>query len=488
MHDYSYYLQTLGEIGEVIRVKHPLITVEGLPHAKLSELVLFESGQMGQIFSIDYHTSEVVLLSQSSVKVGDVLVRTDSFPSIPVDNTLLGRVINPLGYDLSTEEPVEGKENRVIETMPLGIGKRARIKKFFATGVSIVDMMVPLGKGQKELIIGDRKTGKSSFVLTAMKRQALEKTVIIYAAIGKKNSEIKTIEEKIVQDVGKENCILIATTSTDSPGLIYFTPFAAMTVAEYFRDKGNDVLLILDDLSTHAKFYREIALIAKNFPGRDSYPGDIFYTHARLLERAGNFTHMEKGEVAITCLPLAETAEGDLSGFISTNLMGITDGHIFFDSELFYKGRRPGINSSLSVSRVGKQTQTKAARSVTREITSFLALYEKVQNLSHFGSELNDNVKRILSMGERLYLFFDQQTSFIMPEDIQLLLFTLIWLNDPNVQPDTIESVRSGLIKAYEAQETKKFLHELLEADSLNDLLGKVQKDKERIYALWLRK
>lgn len=485
MRDYSYYLEAVGEIGEVSKVKHPLVTVEGLPHARLAELVVFSSGQLGQIFSISYQTSEVIILSQLPVKVGDTLVRTNTFPSVPVGKALLGRIINPLGFDIATEEQILGVENRTIEMRPSGIGKRARIKKFFATGVTIIDMMVPLGKGQKELIIGDRKTGKSSFVLTAIKRQLKENTVIIYGAIGKKNSEIKALEEKIANDVGKDTCIIIATNSTDSPGLIYFTPFAAMTIAEYFRDLGRDVFLILDDLSTHAKFYREIALIAKNFPGRDSYPGDIFYTHARLLERSGNFLHNGKTEVSITCMPIAETVEGDLTGFISTNLMGITDGHIFFDSELFYKGRRPGINAQLSVSRVGKQTQSKLARSITREITSFLALYEKVQNLSHFGSELNDTVKNILSMGERLYLFFDQSEARAIPEEVQFVLFTLIWLNDPHMQPNAIEQIRDELVKSNEIPENNIFLKGLLEGESLNDLIKKVETHKERIYALW---
>jgi len=280
-------------------------------------------------------------------------------------------------------------------------------------------------------------------------------------------------------------CVIVATTSTDSPGLIFAAPFTAMTIAEYFRDIGQSVVLIFDDISTHAKFYREVALLAKTFPGRDSYPGDIFYTYSRLLERAGNFRHPVKGEVSITCFPIVETTEGDMTNFIPTNLMGITDGHIFFDSELFYKGRRPGINASLSVSRVGKQTQSKLARSITREITSFLTMYEKVQALSHFGSELTENVKQILAKGDLIYKFFDQPSSLVIPQDIQLLLFGLIWGNNDVFATHPIESIRSTFINQYGTQANKQLLQDLLQAETLNELLANMQKNKERIRIVW---
>jgi len=267
--------------------------------------------------------------------------------------------------------------------------------------------------------------------------------------------------------------------------MIYLTPFAGMTIAEYFKDQGNDVFLILDDLSTHATFYRETSLIAKNFPGRDSYPGDIFSTHAKLLERAGNFLHPTKTAVSITCFPLAETVEGDLTSFIATNLMGITDGHIFFDSDLFYKGRRPGINIALSVSRVGRQTQTDIARAITWEVTAFLSSFEKVQNLSHFGSELHDNVKEVLVKGNLLYHLFHQQEGIIIPEKIQLLLFALIWLGDKQIQEETIEDVKTILVETYTKENTQALLASLFAAKTLPAFFDLITKQQERIHALW---
>lgn len=258
-----------------------------------------------------------------------------------------------------------------------------------------------------------------------------------------------------------------------------------MTVAEYFRDQGEDVVVVLDDLSTHAKFYREISLLARRFPGRDSYPGDIFYTHARLLERAGNFVHKEKGEVAITCLPVAETVEGDFTGYIVTNLMGITDGHIYFDSNVYYQGRRPAINAALSVTRVGKQTQTKMKRDINRELTSFLALYEKMQNFSHFGAELTASVKDILKTGDSIYKFFDQSRELIVKEEVQLMLFALLWakiIDEPT--EEGYSKLKTNLTKAYEKEQVKTLFKTVLEQPSFNSVLAKVIQNREQLVAL----
>jgi F-type H+/Na+-transporting ATPase subunit alpha len=256
--------------------------------------------------------------------------------------------------------------------------------------------------------------------------QARQGTLCIYAGIGKKKLEIKRVEEFFQKEGILQNTIIVASSSHDPVGVIYITPYTAMALAEYFKDQGRDVLVIMDDLTSHAKFYREISLLGKRFPGRNSYPGDIFYTHARLLERAGNFK-TKTGENSITCLPVVETTQGDLSGYIQTNLMSMTDGHIYFDMDLFIKGRRPAINTFLSVTRVGRQTQTDLDRSISRELTSFLTLYDKMQNFVHFGAEMTTSVKETIKQGEHVLDFFTVTSEQAIPHDLQMILFGVLW-------------------------------------------------------------
>lgn len=485
MQSFDYYLENLNEFGTVAQVNHPIAIIKGLPKVKLYEVVLFETGQSGQVFALNTDTVEIVLFSQDRVAVGTKVVRTDKHLTIGVGKELLGNIINPLGEEFVTGKPFTFMEERPIEDKAPGIAMRSRIKKPLLTGIAIVDMMIPLGKGQKELVIGDRKTGKTSFLFTTLKNQILSGSIAIYAAVGKKNSDIKHVQEILRRQGLLEKTVIVATTSNDSPSQIYITPYTAMTIAEYFRDQGEDVLVVFDDITTHARFYREISLLLKNFPGRDSYPGDIFYAHARLLERAGNFKHPKKGEVAITCLPVVETIEADITNYIGTTLMGITDGHILFDSNIFYHGRRPAINIFLSVTRVGKQTQSDVKRSITRELNSFLALYDKMLNLSHFGAELTDNVKNILSMGEKIQDFFEQHYSVIVPEEVQLVLFSLLWLRLIDPTKTQLHDIRMILVKSYEQDEVKKLFHVLVQANTFNELLRNVSVNKEPIFKLW---
>ena len=478
MKDFSYYLNELHEFGIVTQINHPIVVVSGLPKAKLHEIVLFETGQKGQIFSLHPQHVEILLLSREKILVGTKLVRTNHPLSVAMGEGLLGHTINPLGGDLGNNPIIFSNLSveREIDEKPLGIPYRARIKKPFQTGTIIVDMLTPLGKGQKELIIGDRKTGKSSFLFTTIKNQILSGSIAIYAVIGKQKSDIKHIQEFIKKENLTDRSVIVATASNDSPGLIYLTPFTAMTIAEYFRDLGEDVLLVIDDLTTHARFYREISLLVKNFPGRDSYPGDIFYINAKLLERAGNFIHPKKGEVAITCLPVVETIEGDITNYIVTTLMGITDGHIFFDSNIFYNGRRPAVNTSLSVTRVGKQTQSQVERSITRELNSFFTLYDKMQNLSHFGAELTENVKNILTMGDKINLFFEQHYSIIVPREVRLIVFSLLWIRLIDPDKNMLDTICKVFLEAFEKNtEVQQLFNEIVQVNTFNELLAMCQ-------------
>lgn len=486
MNDYKSNLEQYKEYGEVEQIHHPLVVVNGLPHVGPSELVIFESTQIGQVFSIEKEKVHILVFSRHPVRVGEKLVRTGKSLSVPVGYELMGMVIDPLGNSLSSGKITSAKQVREVDVLPAGISKRARVNRPFHTGVTIVDMMVPLGIGQKELIIGDRKTGKTSFILSTIKNQIKQGTICIYAAIGRKKHDIKKIEQFMRKEGIMDKVIMVATASHDSPSLISLTPFSAMAIAEYFNEMGQDVLLVLDDLSTHARFYREISLIGKRFPGRDSYPGDIFYLHSRLLERAGSFMHKKKEQVSITCLPVAEIIEGDLTGYITTNLMGMTDGHIFFDSNAYYQGRRPAINVSLSVTRVGRQTQDKLRRDISRELTAFLALYEKMQSFSHFGAELSESVKHILITGAKLYKFFDQSYSVIIPPTVQLVLFSMLWLKFVGSnENESITVYRDNLMQFYESNpKVKKRLDEIVIVSSFNGLLANVTRHKDYLLGI----
>lgn len=488
LHGFSYYLKEVGEFGVVTHVHHPIVFVDGLPLAKPHEIIVLESGQMGEVFSINKENVEVLVFSKEPVRVGEQVVRTNKTLSVPVGAGLLGNVIDPLGNPISVKEDfVTPSELRDIDEQALGIGERERIKNPLLTGVSLVDMLVPIGKGQRELVIGDRKTGKTSFLLAAIKSQISAGSLVVYAAIARKKSDIKKLEEFFKKEKLMDKVVLVATSSFDSPSLIYLTPYTAMTIAEYFRDIGEDVLLILDDLSSHAKFYREVSLLSKSFPGRDSYPGDIFYTHARLLERAGNFKHEKKGEVAITCFPIVEITEGDLTGYIPTNVMGMTDGHIFFDSNIYYRGRRPAINTSLSVTRVGRQAQNALIRDVNRGLTAFFSVFEKMQNLSHFGAELTESVRHILKIGEQIYSFFDQPYDLIVPLDVQLVVFSMVWLEFIDLG-ENISEIRLKVMKTYEDETVKKMFKEFVSAGTFNELLSNVSKKKPELLKLMGKK
>lgn len=484
--DFSALFERSNEFGVVEQINHPIVVIAGLPKARLHEIVLFESGQLGEVFMLDRYTAQVLVFAKQALSVGMKVVRTGKALSTPVGEQLLGRIVDPLGAPMSAEKAfITPTEMREVDIPPVGISQRIKIKSPFATGVAVIDMLVPLGKGQKELVIGDRKTGKSSFLLGTIKNQVKNGSIAIYAAIAKKKSDIKKIQEFFEKEKIADNTVIVATTSYDSPTLIYLTPYSAMTIAEYFRDQGKDTVVVFDDLSTHAKFYREISLLAKKFPGRDSYPGDIFYTHARLLERTGNFKAKDGSEVSITALPVAETVEGDFTGYIATNLMGMTDGHIFFDSNIYYRGRRPAVNISLSVTRVGRQATSNLVRSVNREITAFLALYEKMQNLSHFGAELTDTVKHVLRTGEMIYKFFEQPFTVVVPIEVQLILFGALWLTIlDDSSTDKIAEYRTNLVNAYYNRDVQQMFSELLNVDTFNDLLSNISGKREEIKVL----
>lgn len=485
MKDFKYYLDSISEIGFVEKASSAIVHVSGLPKIKTDEIVIFEGGKIGIALSFTPEIVEMLVFSKDPIRHGTKVVRTNEFLKVPVGPELFGRIIDPLGNPLTAMDAYKKPlASRGINAAAGGILTRKTITRQLETGVPIVDLVMPLGFGQRELIIGDRKTGKTNFLLQAILAQVKQNHICIYAAIGKKMLDIKDAEEFFKKQGIKDKVIVVATGFDDPIGLSFLVPFSAMTISEYFRDAGYDVLIVFDDLTTHAKFYREISLLGKRFPGRNSYPGDIFYTHAKLLERAGNFI-TPLGEKAITCLPVVETVQGDLSGYIQTNIMSMTDGHLYFDSDLFAKGRRPAINPFLSVTRVGRQTQSTLKRDINREILSFLTISEKMQNFTHFGAELTESTKVTLAVGEKVIQFLDQGQSTTMPINLQILLFSMLWdniLQNKNVEP--IGKDINKIIDQYNKPDIGERIDEVINtAKSFNDLLKVMREKGEKLLA-----
>lgn len=481
MDQFQQTLKDTGEYGVAIQVSHPIVFIEGLPTVRIHEVILFETGQKGEVFSITRGKVEARIFSHEPIRVGTKVSRTGQLLSVPVGPELLGHSINPLGEPLDPTAPFPlPKTTRELDANPVGIAGRQKITQQLATGISLIDLLLPLGRGQRELIIGDRKTGKTSVLMTTIKKQAYEGIIAIYVAIAKKKSDIKKLQEFFIQEKIMDKVIIVATSSYDSPSLIYQTPYAAMAIAEYFRDLGQHTLIIFDDLSTHAKFYRELSLLARRFPGRDSYPGDIFFIHSKLLERAGNFKHPKVGEVSISCLPVMEIVEGDLTAYVSTNVMGITDGHIFMDTNIYYQGMRPAVNIPLSVTRVGRQTLDKLSREINKNLTAFLASYDKLQNISHFGQELTDDVKKKLHQGDLVYKFFNQPYQLTVPKQVQMIILSLI-LQDFIADNEMLDKVKLGLIAAYYDRGKQKILYDVVKTNDVKVFDENVMKNKDTL-------
>jgi len=426
MKDYNYYLKQHGEIGFVEESLSSIVYIEGLPEVRPGELVVFESkngkgelSNVGQVLSITQKYVEVLLFTNEQINIGTKVARTGESLSIPVGDNLLGTTVRPLGGG-------GGAKLEKIDTMPYGLPTRAPVDKPLVTGITMVDLVVPLGRGQRELVIGDGKTGKTAFLLQTMLTQAYLGTICVYAAVGKRQQDIKKVEEFVKKNKIDKSTVIISSSAGDPAGLVYVTPYSAMAIAEYFRDGGKNVLIVLDDLTTHARYYREISLLLRRFPGRSAYPGDVFYAHSRLLERAGSFKH-KKGQVTITCLPVAESILGDLSGYIQTNLMAITDGHIYFDRDLFNRGQRPAVSPFLSVTRVGRQAHTEIVRNISRELTSFLVALRRMRQHIRFGAELSESVQRKLLLGEQINVLFNQSSGSVVPLNVSIFLFGLLW-------------------------------------------------------------
>lgn len=426
MNEFEFYLEKNNEVGRVNGFFESTAYVSGLPFLKLGEMIITESQKKGIVHGLKKGLAEILIIDSKNLRTGEAVARTGKLFEIPVNEALLGRIINPLCKPIDSKGPIQGKKQakKIQQTAPPFI-KRKRVKKPLETGIMMVDLLVPIGQGQRELVIGDAKTGKTTLLLQTLVSQAKKGTVCIYVGIRKKDIAIRIIEDYLKKQGVFEKTIIINTTPDDSPTLSYLAPYSGMTVAEYFKDKQKKVTIIFDDLSTHAKVYREISLLLKRPPGRDSYPGNIFHLHAALLERAGNF-ETENGEISITALPVAETLENDISGYVQTNLMAMTDGHIFFDINAFRKGKRPAINAFLSVSRVGNQTKTAIEKEVASWVRKRTLEYERTLELAQFGTDLTKETQQTIELGKRLETLFNQDPEITIPQKLQLILAGLL--------------------------------------------------------------
>lgn len=470
----------------VVKLNHPIVTIKGIKEAFIDEIITFKSGAIGQIISFEDDSAKVMVFTNQPIKIGMKAKQSGQRIHIDIFKDTLGKIVNPLGESLhgyiDKSKPVK---KIIIDVAPPHLSYRRRIDKQLVSGVSVVDLLLPLGRGQRELIIGDKKTGKTSFLRKLLKTQAEQGTIIIYASIAKRMSKVMDLYRYLKANNILDQTVMVTTVPQDPASLISLTPFAAITLAEYYNDQGKDVLVIFDNLSNHAQFHREIGLLNKQFPGRDSYPGDVFYTHARLLERAGNFVHPHDNnqQVSITCLPVAETTDNDLTDYIVSNLISITDGHLLFDNRLVQKGRWPAINTFLSVTRVGKQTQTPLQRQINQTITSFLSKYERTVSLTHFGSDLSKESQEVVRLGDSIISFFEEDIDTQTPVSVQQLITSLLW-NKLLIERDkkTIQQLRNCLVEKYFSDlKFKKEVDELIaNAKSFQDLCKTTKKDSKK--------
>ena len=402
----------VAEVGRVLSVGDGIARVYGLDNVQAGEMVEFPGGIQGMALNLEADNVGVVIFgSDRDIKEGDVVKRTNSIVDVPVGPGLLGRVVDGLGNPLDGKGPIKSKDRSVADVKAPGIIPRKSVHEPMATGLKSVDAMIPIGRGQRELIIGDRQTGKTAVALDTILNQKSyndaagdddsKKLYCVYVAVGQKRSTVAQLVKKLEESGAIEYSIVVAATASDPAPMQFLAPYAATSMAEYFRDNGKHALIIYDDLSKQAVAYRQMSLLLRRPPGREAYPGDVFYLHSRLLERSAKLSD-EHGNGSLTALPIIETQGGDVSAFIPTNVISITDGQIFLETELFYQGIRPAVNTGLSVSRVGSSAQTDSMKSVAGPVKLSLAQYREMAAFAQFGSDLDAATQQLLNRGARL--------------------------------------------------------------------------------------
>lgn len=465
----------VSEVGKVINVGDGISQVSGLSNVMLNELVVFENGSYGMTLNLEVNTVGVVVLGDyENIKEGSLVKRLKTVVSVPVGDELIGRVINPIGIPIDGKGKINYKKTMPIEKVAPGVMTRQSVDQPLETGILSIDSMFPIGKGQRELIIGDKQTGKTTVALDAILNQKGKNVKCIYVAIGQKNSTIVQLLNVLSENDAMKYTTIVSSSASDLPSLKYLAPFAGITIAEEWMSKGQDVLIVYDDLSKHAEAYRTLSLLLRRPPGREAYPGDVFYLHSRLLERSGR-VNKKNGGGSITALPIIETQAGDISAYIPTNVISITDGQLFMMTSLFNAGQRPAIDAGLSVSRVGSAAQTKAIKKMSGSLKLELAQFRELDAFSQFGSDLDKETKDILSHGKKVMSIIKQNQHIPLTHENEVLLLFAIkekiirWIPE-----QSIEEFKNEIFKFFADKPVLKKIRELKDVtDEIKDELNK---------------
>lgn len=455
----------VADVGTVIQVGDGIARVYGLEKAMAGELLEFPGGIVGMAMNLEEDNIGCVILGAfESIKEGDQVKRTGRIVEVPVGEGMIGRVVNVLGHPIDGKGEIVASGYRPIESEAPGVVDRKSVHEPLQTGLKSIDSMVPIGRGQRELIIGDRQTGKTALAVDTIINQKGQNCICVYVAIGQKQSTVAGVVKKLEEHNAMEYSIVVAATASEPAPMLYIAPYSGCTIGEYFMEKGQHVLVIYDDLSKQAVAYRELSLLLKRPPGREAYPGDVFYLHSRLLERAAKLSD-EKGAGSLTALPIIETQAGDVSAYIPTNVISITDGQIFLESDLFYSGFRPAINVGISVSRVGGAAQIKAMKQVAGQLRIDLASYRELAAFAQFGSDLDKATQARLNRGKKTMEILKQGQYQPMPIEEQVMIIY-------SATKGHIDDVPLDRIKAFE-QEFLRFMRTIKA-----DILEKIRTEK----------
>ena len=444
----KYYENAIqqNETGTILMVGDGIARASGLVNCMSGELLEFEDGSFGMAQNLEENSVSIVIFgSDENIGEGQTVKRTGKVVSVPVGDAMVGRVVNALGQPIDGAGPIDTKEFRPIESKAPGICERRSVYQPLQTGIKAIDSMIPIGRGQRELIIGDRQTGKTTIATDTIINQKGKDVICIYVAIGQKRSTVATLVENLTRNGAMDYTIVVAATASESSPLQYIAPYSGCAMGEYFMNKGKDVLIIYDDLSKHAVAYRALSLLIRRPPGREAYPGDVFYLHSRLLERASKLSN-ELGGGSLTALPIIETQAGDVSAYIPTNVISITDGQIFLETELFHSGIRPAVNPGISVSRVGGNAQIKAMKKVAGTLKLIYSQYRELQSFAQFGSDLDADTKARLAKGERIVEILKQPQNSPLPVEKQVAIIYAV-VNDllADVPVERIHEFETGL-------------------------------------------
>ena len=457
------------KVGHVIEVFDGIAKISGLSDVKASEMVSFPNGERGVTLNLEEDSVGVIILGDfSKIREGDEVKATGEILSVPVGDAQIGRVLNALGNPIDGKGVIKTDKSNPIEKVAPGVITRLSVNQAVQTGIKAIDTLIPIGRGQRELIIGDRQTGKTAIAIDAILNQKGQDMICVYVSIGQKDSKLRKLQTRLEEGGAMEYTIIVSAGSSESAALSYIAPYTGVSIAEFFMDQGRDVLIIYDDLSKHAVAYREISLLLRRPPGREAFPGDVFYLHSRLLERACR-RNKEYGGGSITALPIIETQSGDVSAYIPTNVISITDGQIFLETELFYKGIRPAVNVGLSVSRVGSSAQIKAMKKVSGTLKLDLAQFRELEAFSQFGSDLDEGTKNQLERGKRAVEVLKQpQYAPVKTEDQVVTLYALTKGFMDDVAVDKIKSFEEGLVE-YARRNAKVFYKEVIDTKMWTD-------------------